>query len=515
MRMETSLHQRLEQKLKLAPQVIQSIEILQLPAIELQDLIKQEMLENPTIEVVEGGEREEAEAAPEEGRAPAAEAFAPGEAAPEAAKEAEEEEPKEFGKIDELEAEFERFEGMESAWRESFGPRSSGVGEDGRDKKLEAMQNTAAKPASLQDYLFDQLSLLENVDARQREIGEHIIYNIDDTTGWLGYRKEDGTFVPYALEEICASMDLEPPCTVEEAERVLKIVQTLDPPGVGARDLKECLLIQIGDDPSLAFERTLVEKHLDDLKMNRLPRIAKETGRSIEEIKDALAFISSLHPHPGAMFSGAQPLYVIPDVVCELVDGKYEVRLEDSYIPRIHISPRYRKMLQEQKQNPAVRDYIKKKIEAAKWLIESIEQRQNTLRRIAKEIVEYQKPFLDHGIDFLKPLKMQYIADRVGVHVSTVSRAISDKYMQTPRGVYPLKFFFGGGTVNAEGEMESILAVKQKVRDIVDQEDKRNPLSDEEIALKLREMGYDIARRTVTKYRKQMNILSSRQRRSY
>jgi RNA polymerase sigma-54 factor len=277
----------------------------------------------------------------------------------------------------------------------------------------------------------------------------------------------------------------------------------------------ECLLIQIGDDPSVAFERMLVERYLDDLKMNRLPRIAKETGRSIEEIKDALAFISSLNPHPGAFFSGAQPQYVIPDVVCELVDGKYEIRLEDSYIPRIHISPRYRKMLEEQKSNPAVRDYIKKKIEAAKWLIESIEQRQNTLYKIAKEIVDYQKSFLDHGIDFLKPLKMQYIADRVGVHVSTVSRAISDKYMQTPRGIYPLKFFFTGGTINAEGEMESILAVKQKVRDIVDQEDKRNPLSDEDIALKLRAMGYDIARRTVTKYRKQMAILSSRQRRSY
>jgi RNA polymerase sigma-54 factor len=522
MRMETSLHQRLEQKLRLAPQIIQSIEILQLPAIELQDLIKQEMLENPTLELVEGE--------PEPGADPDAAA----DAAPITAQTPDEREPddKTKTKTDDLEHEFEKLDSIESTWKEMHGPRSSGMGEDGKDKKLEAMQNTAAKPASLQDYLMEQFALLEITD-REREIGEHLIYNIDDTTGWLGYRKEDGTFVPHQLEEVVKSMELKGerapatdarwseseggggPCTPEEAEKVLKLIQRLEPPGIGARDLKECLLIQLGDSDNFALERLIVDKHLDDLKMNRLPKIAKETGKSVEEIKESLAFISALNPHPGAMFSGSATSYVIPDVICELVDGRYEVRLEDSYIPRIHISNRYRQMLQEQKSNPAVREYIKKKIEAAKWLIESIEQRQNTLHKIAKEIVDYQKGFLDHGIDSLKPLKMQHIADRVGVHVSTVSRAISDKYMQTPRGVFPLKFFFTGGTMNAEGEMESILAVKQKVRDIVDQEDKRNPLSDEDIADKLKEMGYDIARRTVTKYRKQMAILSSRQRRSY
>jgi RNA polymerase sigma-54 factor len=512
MRMETSLHQRLEQKLRLAPQIIQSIEILQLPAIELQDLIKQEMLENPTLELVEGepepgnaeGEEGGGDAEGSEGEAPVA--------APVSTDPIDAEPVEKIQKPDELETEFERLDSIESAWKESVGPRSSGIGEDGKDKKLEAMQNTAAKPSSLQDYLFEQFALLETTD-RQRVIGEHLIYNIDDTTGWLGYRKEDGTFVPYTLDEVVKSMDN--PCTPDEAEQVLKVIQKLDPPGVGARDLKECLLIQIGETNNFQLERLIVDKYLDDLKMNRLPKIAKETGHTVEEIKESLAFISALNPHPGAMFSGSAPSYVIPDVVCELVDGKYEVRLEDSYIPRIHISQRYRRMLQEQKSNPAVRDYIKKKIEAAKWLIESIEQRQNTLHKIAKEIVDYQKAFLDHGIDYLKPLKMQHIADRVGVHVSTVSRAISDKYMQTPRGIFPLKFFFTGGTMNAEGEMESILAVKQKVRDIVDQEDKRNPLSDEDIADKLKQMGYDIARRTVTKYRKQMAILSSRQRRSY
>ncbi len=502
MRMETSLNQRLEQKLKLAPQIIQSIEILQLPAIELQDLIRQEMLENPTIELKEGGTEEEEpreEGEESEAAEPPATATIP-EVDTRIEPRAESE--------DTLEADFQKLEDIETAWKDSYSPRSSGMGEDGKDKKLEAMQNTAAKPCSLQDYLFSQFNLLEITEPRQREIGEQIIYSIND----------DGYFAdtqgnPYSLEDLARSMDQ--PCTVEEMEQVLKIVQTLDPPGVGARNLVECLLLQIGPNPSFAFERLLVEKYLDDLKMNRLPKIAKETGRSLDELKDAIAFIGALNPRPGVAFSGEQPQTVIPDVVVEPVDGKYEVRLEDSYIPRIHISSRYRRMLREEKSNPAVREYIKKKIEAAKWLIESIEQRQNTLAKIAREIVDYQKPFLDKGIDCLRPLKMQQIADKVGVHVSTVSRAISDKYMQSPRGVMPLKFFFTGGTLNAEGEAESILAVKQKVRDIVDGESKKSPLSDEDIALRLKEMGYDIARRTVTKYRKQMGILSSRQRRAY
>ena len=198
-----------------------------------------------------------------------------------------------------------------------------------------------------------------------------------------------------------------------------------------------------------------------------------------------------------------------------VLDGKYEVRLEDSYIPRIHISSRYRRMLREEKSNPAVREYIKKKIEAAKWLIESIEQRQNTLAKIAREIVDYQKPFLDKGIDCLRPLKMQQIADKVGVHVSTVSRAISDKYMQSPRGVMPLKFFFTGSSGGSGTELESRASVRGFVEDMIKNEDKRNPLSDDEIAEKIHAMGLPIARRTVTKYRKAMRIPPSRQRRIY
>ncbi|GIW72091.1 MAG: RNA polymerase sigma-54 factor [Planctomycetota bacterium] len=513
MRLEASLQQRLEQRLKLAPQIIQSIEILQLPAIELQDLIKQEMLENPALEIEEAPAELDGASAAAEGQAEAEDNGAEAGAAAGPSGEADAPEPDaEVATAEELETEFARLAEVQSAWSEGSGGGGWRGGPDGEDRKLEAMNNTAARSATLHEYLFEQFALLELTE-REREIGEHLIYNIDDATGWLGRTDERGEFVPHALADLVASMDN--PCTVEEAERVLRRIQTLDPPGVGARGLQECLLIQIGEGEAFALARRIVLRHLDDLKMNRLPKIAKDTGRTLEEVKEAVEFISSLHPYPGALLGDKSPRHIVPDLECELVDGRYEVRLLDGYVPRVRISPHYRAMLAQQGDNPAVREYLKKKIESAKWLIESIEQRQATLLKIAREIVEYQSDFLDRGIDALKPLKMQHIADKVGVHVSTVSRAIADKYIQTPRGALPLRFFFTGGTTNAEGEAESVLALKQKVKDIVEQEDRRQPLSDEDIARKLKEMGYDIARRTVTKYRKQLGIPSSRQRREY
>jgi RNA polymerase sigma-54 factor len=516
MRLEASLHQRLEQRLKLAPQIIQSIEILQLPAIELQDLIKNEMLENPTLEI-EGQEADtdtpSASEASSDGDT-ASDADAPGEGAAlaEAVKVDEPGPDEATVSTKELETEFERLAEMEHAWGDGHGYRAAGMSADGKDKKLEAMNNTAARAASLQDYLYEQLAV-RDITERQREISEHIIYSIDDDTGWLGYHDDKGRFHSYDLEELVSSM--EDPCTAEEAEEVLGLIQSLDPPGVGARGLLECLTLQMGADDGLDLPHKIVAQHLEDLKMNRLPKIAKALGVDLDEVKEAVAFVSTLNPYPGAAFSAREPRRIVPDLECELVDGTYDVRLLDGYIPRVRISPHYRAMLAQQGQNPSVREYLKKKIESAKWLIESIEQRQTTLLRIAKEIVAFQSDFLDQGIDALKPLKMQYVADLVGVHVSTVSRAISDKYMQSPRGVIALRFFFTGGTTNADGEAESVLALKQKVKDITDQEDKRHPLSDEDIAHKLKEMGYSIARRTVTKYRKQLGIPSSRQRREY
>jgi len=475
MRMEAVLQQRPELRMKLAPQIIQSIEILQLPTLELQQRLKQELMENPLLEmqeIIPDEEEETAEDPPREERA-------------------------------ETDDDFEKMKEIEEAVRDygSQKVRRSPESSEG-DRKYEAMQNTAARPISLQDYLFDQYSLLETPDELS-EVAENLIYNIDD----------DG-YLQYDLEEIAESMDGR--ATPEDAERALKIIQSLDPPGVGARNLGECLLLQMRNDPDdHSLARELIANHLEDLYMNRIPKIAKNAGCSVEEIKEAVEFISHLNPKPGIAFSSDVSPYVIPDVVVEYVDGEYEVRLEDDRLPRVYINSAYSRLLRDRRTSEPAKDYIRKKIQAARWLIDSIEQRRNTLFKISRAIVGVQRPFLEKGVAHLVPLKMQTIAQATGVHVSTVCRAISEKYVQTPVGIFPLKFFFTGGTRTTDGRVRSRKSVKELVRHVIHTEDKRNPLSDDEVAAKLQADGLDIARRTVTKYRKGMSIPSSRQRREY
>ncbi len=496
MRMEHALSQRQELRLRLAPQILQSIEILQLATLDLKGLIEREMEMNPTIEI----DTQDPLSTPGEGGA-AVDIVTPGDAAPlevPASAEAE---------TASLDAEFERLEGLNEQWKEFSGSYRPTMGGEDKDKKLEAMQNTADRSESLQDVLERQLSML-SLKERDQKIANYLIWNIDEN-GYLRFQLD---------EEFIKGCEVEPRASVEEAEDVLELIQSFEPPGVGARDLRECLLIQLEQSNGKGhydLEIRIVRDHLDDVVNNRLPKIAKALNEPVEVIDEAIQFVRTLNPKPGRLFSQPQVHYVIPDVVVEQVDGKWEVRVEDSYIPRIHISKHYQEMLKTAADDPKVRAYVKKKIDSAKWLMESIEQRKATLNRIAQEIVDYQTPFLEKGVDALRPLKMQFIADRVGVHVSTVSRAIAEKYMQTPRGIFALKFFFTGGTTRADGEEKSIVAVKQKVRDILEKEDKASPLSDEEIAAALKKEGLDIARRTVTKYRKQLGIPSSRQRRKF
>ena len=477
MKMDLILRQRLEQKLKLAPQIIQSIEILQLPALDLQDLITRELEENPVLEIEQPRE-------PEEEYAP--------EPPSDAQLERKREQP-DYEVVNELE---------ESLLEDNFYTRRPRRADDDGHGKMEAMKNAESRPISLQDYLFQQLSLLE-LDPRIREIGEYIIYNIND----------DG-YLQYSLEDILESIDL--PVLFTMGEKALRAVQSLDPPGIGARDLKECLLLQLAENGHAAsFEHELIENHLKDIELNRFPKIAKETGRSIDEVKECIRMISALNPRPGGLYAGASAPVVNPDVVVTCVDGEYEVRLEDDYLPRIYVNPSYHALLKEQKNNPRICEFVRKKLDSARWLIDAIEQRRTTLLAVARSIVRFQEPFLEHGISHIRPLKMQTVADDVGVHVSTVSRAISGKYIQTPRGIYPMKFFFTGGTVTEQGQMASWSTIKQRIREIVDAEDKQNPLSDDQIAEQLKKEGFDVARRTVTKYRKMMNIPSSRRRRVY
>jgi RNA polymerase sigma-54 factor len=480
MKMEMSLQQRLEQRLVLAPQIIQSIEILQLPMLELKNLVQKELQENPLIEIEETAD----------------------EAAEKVSVNDVEDQAVDGENID---AGLDGMDGYEDSWNDFYSQTRRRSGSALKDRKFEAMQNSAAKPVTLQKHLENQLAMVDTSE-RIRLIATDIIYNID-SNGYLQYPVEE------ILDTMNTSNEFE--YTIEEAEIALEIVRSIDPPGVGGRDLSEVLLLQMPNREKFAFERFLVENHLEDIEKNRLPKIVRDSGETMERIKESIEFLRTLSPKPGAVFSSTAAPYIIPDIVLEKIDGVYEIRLEKTYIPDVMISPRYRAMLAKHKDNPELVEYVKKKLESAHWLIRAIEQRRNTILRISRALVDVQEGFLEHGVSRMKPLKMQTIADKVGVHVSTVGRAISGKYIQTPRGIYPLKFFFTGGTVTDSGTAESTRSVKKKLADILDAEDKKHPLSDEDIVRKLKQQGLSIARRTVTKYRKAMNIPSSRQRREY
>jgi RNA polymerase sigma-54 factor len=482
MRLEVSLAQKLSLQLKLAPQIIQSIEILQLPALSLQELIETALGENEALERAD--ERvEAAEPTPQRDNGQPTEA------------------EKELEAVADT---LERLEKLEAAadrdWQD-FGRRRAPAG--GEDPKLEAMNNTAADHTSLHEQVHDQFILLDP-DDDARTIGHHIIFNLD----------ENG-LLPYPLEEILESPELRSRYTIEDVERVLKLVQGLEPKGIGARSLQEALLLQLDpDDPDCELKATLIRDYLVDINKNKLPKVAREMDLTVAQVKKLVNEIARLDPRPGAKLGGDRNAYIHPDVLVEWVDGRYEITLEDDFFPRIRVSPQYKELLSNT-DDPKVKDYVRKKLESAKWLVEAIQQRQNTLYRVCEEIFRVQRDYLDYGESHLKPLKMQEIADRVGIHVSTVSRAIADKWVQTPRGIVPLKFFFTGGAETSDGATMSRLSVKQKVKDIIENEDKRNPLSDEQVAETLKKEGLEIARRTVTKYRKALKIPSSRQRRQW
>jgi RNA polymerase sigma-54 factor len=263
------------------------------------------------------------------------------------------------------------------------------------------------------------------------------------------------------------------------------------------------------------FEEQLIDQHLDDLGHNRLPKIAKDMGVSVERVKEGLALIMHLNPKPGRGFGGGRPQYVVPDVQVEEIDGQLVIRINEHFLPSLRISPDSLLLLKREAQDPAVRDYVMGKLGSAVWLLESVIQRRHTLYRITQQIVDIQKDFFEHGPSRLKPLMMQEVAERIGMHVSTVSRALAGKYIQTPQGLFPMKYFFTGGFRSSEGEEESNRAIMLKISEMAKGEDKANPLSDQEIVARLRAEGVDIARRTVAKYREKLNIPSSRQRKEY
>ena len=506
MRLSLGQQMQMAQKQVLAPRMIQSMEILQLPIMALQERIEQEMEENPVLDQAtdDGSENDDDASATLDTPATDVEQEHPD--AP-----AEGERELVVDETNNNEADFERLIEIAEQWPDHFEERtrpSRGQVEMEGDRKHDAMANMVARPQSLHDYLHDQLGWFE-LDEKVRKMADRVIYNLDSN----GYLKS-----PLAdLIDVTLTDEAARAAQLAIAEQALAIVQKLDPPGVGARDTRECLLLQLTPNmPYYEELRTLVTSHLEDLANNRLPLIERKTGYSIELIQEVWRQLRKLKAKPGADFNDTFVPNVTPDVFIDRADdGRYKVRLEHGQLPSLFISPYYRKLLQTTDTNAETREYIKRKINSAQWLIESIEQRRSTLTKVAQAIVDHQREFLDQGPEAIEPLKMQQIADRVGVHVTTVSRAVDDKWIQTPRGIFPLKRFFVGGTVSADGEEVAWDAVRLKLQEIVDAEDKTKPFSDDELVKQLATHGITVARRTVTKYRKAMDIPSGRQRRDW
>jgi RNA polymerase sigma-54 factor len=492
--------------------MIQSMEILQLPVMALQERIERELQENPFLEEREAGAEEDGY--PKE--AELGNEVAPPEPEPEPAPEVKQETPEPELVIDAKDAseDFERMEALNDDWSDYFNeesrPSPNRISED-MDKKHDAMANMADRPQSLQDHLEEQIAYLD-IDADTRVHLDYLISHIDER-GYLAHHDEaKNVSTGYTLEELAAAYP--GTVTVEQLSDALEYLQSLEPLGVGARDTKECLLLQVSKDtPHRDAVGTLIMHHMEDIQHNRLPVIQKKTGYDLKTIHESIEVLKRLNPRPGSQFSSKNVQYVVPDIIVEKNDlGEYDVKLVDDWTPNIYIPRSYFEMLRDKGADPKAREFLQRKIQSAKWLIDAIEQRRSTLMKVTKAIIAHQKAFLDKGPEHIEPLKMQQVADVVKVHVTTVSRAVDDKWAQTPRGTFPLKRFFGGGTQTASGVDVAYETIKQKLLDIIGNEDKANPLSDEDLVAKLAESGYPLARRTVTKYRKTLGIQSSRER---
>jgi RNA polymerase sigma-54 factor len=483
----------MEQRMKLAPRMIQSMEILQLPLMALEERIEQELEANPVLE------RSTSDFDPPDLSTVAG---IPQEAVP-APTPAEVEQ-----KNDITDREIEAYMKDQADWSSlNRGSRSRSSGE--RDAKMDAMANTAARGASLQEELTAQWDLVE-VENRIRRAGYVLLDWVTDD----GYLREP-------IETI--AQHLPDGLTIKDLQDAIPVLQErLEPVGICARSLQECLLLQIDalerdKGLDLTVPRCLVTTHLHDLEMNRLPQIARKSGFTIEQINQAKEFLKHLNARPGTLLGESRVPTVAPDALVERDEetGEYTARLTDEYAPRLYINEIYKRMAKTKSVDGKTREFIANNIRNARWLIESIEQRRNTLLRVLRVVVEAQKEFLEHGPQFMKPLPMIGVADQLGIHVGTVSRAVAEKYIQTPRGIFPLRMFFTGGTENADGEAMSWDAVKAKLGEIIEKEDKTNPLSDDEIVVKLKEQGIELARRTVAKYRKIGGIAPARRRRVF
>jgi len=487
---------RMEQRLKLAPHMIQSMEILQLPILALQERIEQELNSNPVLELAEPETAERSETEDQQ-----------------AGDDAEDISEKDLV-VDTDNNKVEDFERLDSInddsrdyrdYMDQAGPYYRRGRSDEPDRKLEAIKNTAAPPQSLHDHLAEQWRFID-AEPAVKEAGDMIIDYIDER-GYLTVR----------LEQLHNKDKND--FTLDDLKEGLDLVQQLEPPGVGARDLQDCLLIQmVQSSEDMSFEIRLVTDHMEALLDNRLPDIARKMHCSIEAVNRAVERMSKLDTSPGLQIGHHRNHPVTADVIVEESEkaGEYTVRLADSSLPSLRVSDYYSKMVRDAGVGQNTKKFLQNNIRSAQWIIDAIEQRKSTLLRVTRSIVKYQKDFFEKGQLYLHPLPMSKVADEVGVHLATVSRAVAGKYMQYASGVLPLRKFFSGGMEDANGQTRSWEAIRGKLQQIIDAENKAKPLSDDQIRKKLAEAGIEnLARRTVAKYRKLMNIPAARFRKKY
>ncbi len=494
MKLTFGQHQTQKMSQMMAPRMIQSMEILQMPLQELQEKIERELIENPVLE-----RRETDPALPAE---PEAERPEP------ASRDVEQKEliiePGGQDNADDFERLLNLDQENPNVFDDQFRPSPNRV-QDSVERHHDLMNNVAERAETLQDHLLIQLADW-GLKPDLRAMCARIISALN---------AQDGGYLRTSLADLLPA-DASPE-RLDLAEEGLAIVQSLDPPGIAARDLGECLMLQLNVDiPHYERVRTLILHHLEDLQNNRLPQIQKATGMSIAEIQQTWAELRRLNPRPARAFADQHAESITPELWLEQDEhGNYKVEMDEGPVRSLYISKYYRQRLANGQATPEEREFIKRKIASAQWLIDAIQQRRTTLMKVAQEIVNHQKAFLDRGPEFLEPLKMQQIADRVGVHVTTISRAVDDKYIETPRGIFPLRRFFIGGTTTDDGEDVAWDKIRIELQRLVDGEDKSNPLSDDELTKNLKQEGLPVARRTIAKYRQKMGIPSSRQRRDW
>lgn len=465
-----------------SPQMIQAMQILQLGALDLEGRIDQELLENPVLEQLE-----QLPTNAEEKNGPLEE-------------KSREQKEEEIGS----DSMHDAVESME--WEYGEGRRTPQSSLDG-DPKYEALQNTADTPHTMAEALADQTVWLDLSEDDRTKL-DFMLWSLDEH----GYLRQGLTLLAEQMQEALGK-----PIDRMHLASLLEMLRKTTHPALGATDLKDCLSLQLEakkiSDPLLW---ALIENHLDDLQANRLPRIAKATGADLDEIKMAIGELRHLDPYPGTDFGGQPATSIIPDVMVEEIEGEWTIRLSRDRGELLTLSDDYLSLLKKKDSDKEAKTWLRKRAEQANWFIDALKQRRNTLQKTALRIFSHQEDFLRHGKEALKPLRMQEVADDLGVHISTISRTVAGKYAQTPLGIFPLKFFFTGGTSTDTGNQTSQVSVQELVRQVIANEDKQNPLSDEALAKHLQSKeGIKIARRTVTKYRKALGLPSSSGRKQY